>query len=115
MTHPQITAHECTIAINGSLSTSVDLEGARLVGVLMPAVWTPATISFEGSDDDTSFFEVGDGTAEISLVADAGWIISIPRGTLDGVGRYVKIRSGTSIAPVAQLVAIRTITLLVRP
>ena len=114
MPHPQITELECTILINTSISDSVDLEGARLVGILMPAVWDAATVSFEGSDDDSSFFEVGDGTAEISLTAAGGWIVAIPRGTLDGVGKFVKIRSGTSVAPVNQT-AERTVTLLVRP
>ena len=114
MTYPQLEEKECTILINASISDSVDLKGGRLCGILMPAAWTAATVSFEGSDDDSSFFEVGDGTAEISLTAAAGWIISIPDGTLDGCGKYVKIRSGTSVAPVNQL-AERTVALLVRP
>ena len=111
---PRLNPHEVTILTNASLSDAVDLEGGLLEGVLMSAVWTAATISFEGSLDNVNFYEIGDGTAEISLVAAAGWLIVIPPGVLDGCGRYLKIRSGTSIAPVVQLLADRALTLLAR-
>ena len=113
-TMPQHVGHEVTILTDASLSDSFDLKGAILEGIVMPALWTAAGISFEGSMDDVTFYEIGDGTAEITLVAGAGWLISIPRGILDGAGRYIKIRSGTSAAPVVQLLADRVLTLLVR-
>ena len=114
MSKPMLVGHEVTILTNESLSDAVDLGGGLLEGVLMPAVWTAATISFEGSMDNANFYEIGDGTAEISLVADAGWFISIPAGILNGAGRYLKIRSGTSVVPVVQLLADRVLTVLVR-
>ena len=113
MSKPQLTSHECTIDINTSLSSSIFLDGGVVDGILMPAAWTAATISFEGSMDNVNFFEVGDGTAEISLTADAGWIIVIPPHKLNGAGRYIKIRSGTSAVPVNQN-AERTMTVLKR-
>lgn len=111
---PRLTEHEVTILTNASLSDALDLEGGRLEGIIMPAVWTAAGISFEGSMDNVNFYEVGDGTAEVTYVADAGWLIVIPPGELYGAGRYLKIRSGTSVVPVAQLLADRVLTLLVR-
>lgn len=113
MSIPQLTTREVTIAINQSLSSAVDLEGAVIDGVLMPAAWTAATISFEGSMDNVTFHEIGDGTSEVSLVAAGGWIIVIPPGKLHGAGRYLKVRSGTSTVPVNQTTA-RTLTLLSR-
>ena len=114
MSKVKLVSHAATIATNGSLSTSVDLNGGVLEGVVMSAVWTAASISFEGSMDDTTFYEVGNGAAEITYVAAAGWVIAIPAGVLNGAGRYIKIRSGTSIAPVNQLLADRVLGLLVR-
>ena len=114
MMAPRLNPHNVTILTDASLSDALDLEGGVLEGVLMSAVWTAATISFEGSMDNVNFYEVGDGTAEISLVAGAGWLVSIPAGILNGAGRYLKIRSGTSVAPVVQLLADRVLTLMVR-
>ena len=114
MSQPKLVAHEVTILTDASLSDAVDLDGGKLEGVIMSAVWTAAGISFEGSYDNVTFYEVGDGTAEVTYVADAGWLIAIPAGVLDGAGRYLKIRSGTSVAPVVQLLADRVLTLLVR-
>ena len=114
MSQPKLVAHEVTILTDASLSDAVDLDGGTLEGVIMSAVWTAAGISFEGSYDNVTFYEVGDGTAEITYVADAGWLIAIPEGVLDGAGRYLKIRSGTSVVPVLQLLADRVLTLLIR-
>ena len=113
MMPPRLNPHEITILDTASLSDALDLRGGILQGILMPAVWTAATVSFEGSMDNVSFYEMGDGTAEVSLVAGAGWIVSIPDGVLNGLGRYLKIVSGTSVAPVAQG-GDRVLTLLVR-
>ena len=113
MSKPMLAEHDVVIANGESLSTALDLDGGVLEGFIMPAAWTAATVSFEGSMDDTTYYECGDGTAEVSLVADAGWLISIGAGTIHGLGRYVKVRSGTSVLPVNQGAA-RTITLLVR-
>ena len=114
MTHPQIVRETVQIDNTASLSGSVDLKGRLLVGVGGPAIWTAAGIAFEGSMDDTTFCEVTNGAAEITLVFDAGWFISIPPGTLEGAGRYIKLRSGTSTVPVAQGGA-RIITVWMRP
>ncbi len=115
MSLPQLVAEECIILINESLSSSVDLDGGVVDAIMMPAAgWNAATISFEGSMDNINWFEIGDGTAEVSLVADAGWIVLIPPHKLDGAGRYLKIRSGTSVVPVAQAGAERTLTVLKR-
>ena len=113
MSKPMLAEHDVVIANGESLSTALDLDGGVLEGFIMPAAWTAATVSFEGSMDDTTYYECGDGTAEVSLVADTGWIIAIPMGSINGLGRYVKVRSGTSVIPVNQAAA-RTITLLVR-
>ena len=113
MSKPMLAEHDVIIANGESLSAALDLDGGVLEGFVMPAAWTPATVSFEGSMDDVTYYECGDGTAEVSLVADAGWIIAIPIGSINGLGRYVRVRSGTSAIPVNQGAA-RTITLLVR-
>ena len=113
MSKPMLAEHDVIIANGESLSATLDLDGGVLEGFVMPAAWTAATVSFEGSMDDVTYYECGDGTAEVSLVADTGWLISIGAGTINGLGRYVRVRSGTSAIPVNQGAA-RTITLLVR-
>jgi len=112
--YPEIIRTTCQIDNGASLSDSVDLRGKHIVGVGGPAGWTAAGISFEGSMDDANFYEVGNGAAEITLVFAAGWFVSIPPGTLEGAGRYIKLRSGTSAVPVNQGDD-RVITVWIRP
>jgi hypothetical protein len=69
------------IANGAALSPAVPLGEKTLVGIVMPAVWTTAAITFQVSVDDATFNELYDGA---------------------GNATSVKARSGTSASPVNQ-------------
>lgn len=98
---PQAVA-TATIANNASLSDAIDLQGCRAVAIRMPASWTTAVLTFQGSEDDSNYADVyTSGGTELQCAAAASrWIILEPQHFL-GI-RYLKIRSGTSGTPVNQ-------------
>lgn len=105
-------AQDATIASGASLSGAVNLSGHVLVGVYMPASWTAAGLTFQGSNDGVTWANIyaSDG-AEVSATAAAGQYISLDSNTFLGV-KYLKVRSGTSAAAVNQGAA-RTLVLMV--
>jgi len=87
--------------------------GMRLGGIIMPSAWTAASLTFQVSADGTNFFDLHDKydsevavtvTANNSYLLDLADWITFP---------YLKIRSGTSAAPVNQA-ATRSLILLLR-
>lgn len=102
-----------TIANGASLSDSLDLNERTIVGLLMPAAWTAADITFSVSWDNTTFYDLteADGTEHTFTVTVDQHIIADPVN-FAGV-RYLKVRSGTSAVPAAQG-AERLIGVLVR-
>lgn len=102
-----------TIASGQALSGAIDLLGYNLVGVQMPAAWTAANLTFQGSIDGTNFYDLYDGSAEINLsAAAASRYLALTPSQFAGV-RYLKVRSGTTGTPVNQA-ADRSLTLIVR-
>jgi hypothetical protein len=91
-----------TISNGQSLSGALDLERYTLVGIIMPAGWDAASITFQGSVDGNTWAELWDESSEITLTSPAAgvYILLSPSKYL-GV-RYLKVRSGTSAAPVNQ-------------
>lgn len=103
-----------TIANGASLSDAVDISGAAVVGIVMPAVWTAAELTFQASADGTAYNNLySDDDSEYSVQAAAARYIHIVPSEFAGI-RYLKVRSGTSGTPVNQG-AERTVTLVVRP
>lgn len=110
-----------TIASGQSLSAQVDIGPKKLVGIVMPAGWDAADITFQASPDGgTTFGELfsTDGVAadavaavQIHSPAAAQYIVIAPE-QLRSVNS-LKVRSGTSGAPVNQT-ASRAVLLLVR-
>lgn len=101
-----------TIANGASLSGEVNLEHGDLFALIMPAAWTAAVLTFSGSYDGTTFYNLYDETGtEISFTVDASRyvLISAPAKFM-GLKR-LKVRSGTAGAAVNQA-AERAITLL---
>jgi len=110
-----VLAAEVTIAQGASLSGLIDTRGLPLVGVLMPATWDPADVTFQSSIDGTTFGNCFDREGnEIKLVngAAVSRAFHIAPSVLPGV-RFVKVRSGTTATPVSQGSA-RVLTLLFR-
>jgi hypothetical protein len=103
-----------TIAINESLSSKVRLAGYLLCGIIMPAAWDAASLTFQNSIDDTNFANIYDSAgAEKTVTAAAARHIMLDPSEFAGIG-MIKVRSGTSGAAVNQTAA-RTIYLVVRP
>jgi hypothetical protein len=107
------TTKSAVIANGASLSGVIDLEQLNITGLLIPAAWTAADITFQVSPDGTTFGDLVDSSGnevKLSGIA-AGKFIGVNLAEASGV-RYLKIRSGTSAAAVNQA-AERTISLIV--
>lgn len=91
-----------TISSGTALSDEIVCEGKRLAGIVMPAAWTAADLTFQGSVDGSRFVDIHDdsGTEE-TVTADADRYIPVNPALWEGVQR-IKVRSGTSAAPVNQ-------------
>ena len=103
-----------TIASGTALSPAVALGEKTLVGIVMPAGWDAASMTFQGAVDDATFGEVIDGSSgsAVALTVAAAQFIVVDPAKWRGVPA-IKVRSGTSGSPVNQT-ANRTITLVTR-
>lgn len=92
-----------TIADTASLSGAVDLGGYSLVGLVTPAGWATAVITFQVSVDNATWLEYEDvnGTAVTIPSTAASKYRAIDASDFVGI-RYLKVRSGTAGTPVAQ-------------
>lgn len=94
------------IAAGQAISAAVPLGEKTLVGILVPANWTAASLSFQASIDDVNFFELVDGAGNpMSFTVAAGQIVAVDPTKWRGV-TSVKVRSGTSAVPVNQTAAV---------
>lgn len=94
----------------GSLSSPVRLNGA-LVGIIVPADWTPAVLTFKVSMDGLSWHDLYDENGN-EVVCLAGYQRYIRLNRADWLGiRYLRVRSGTALQPVPQAL-VRVLTLV---
>ena len=92
-----------TIALNASESGVIDLEGYQLATFHMPAAWTTADITFlVAPTADGTYQPLYFAGEEVTETVAAGQCVApenyIPLASV----RFLKIRSGTSLTPVAQ-------------
>jgi hypothetical protein len=104
----------CTIANGESLSGAVDLDELVPVRIDMPATWTAASLTFQVSDDNSTFRNLYDATVEVRATSAAASVAIALDPILFAATRYIKVRSGTSGTPVSQGGA-RTVTIIARP
>jgi hypothetical protein len=110
-----ISSVTATIAATTSLSSLVDLQGGTVVAIGFPAAWDAAQLSFQVSTDAINFNNLfDDGNVEVLIGAAAavfaGKTVAFRASVSATVGyagifdghRYIKVRSGTSAAPVNQ-------------
>lgn len=102
-----------TIASGASLSGPVASDDGAPVVLVIPGAWTPASVTFQCSADNAAYADLYDqfGT-EYTVTAAASRAIILPAADFAGC-RSIKVRSGTSAAPVAQAAA-RALTLVLR-
>jgi len=105
-----------TIADGASLSDGVFCEGGVIVGIIMPAVWDAAVITFQTCLDNASYLDAYSAAgAEHTITVAADQHIWLDPSQFASY-RWVKVRSGTSAAPVNQTTgdADKLVTLIVR-
>lgn len=112
-----LTTEDAAIANGDSLSGAVELAEGQLVGLLMPAAWTDAALSFDVSYDGVTYAPLYNQNGEVRVSSTSVSTAERRFLALDPVdflgAKYVKIRSGLNGAAVAQGGA-RTLTLLMR-
>lgn len=102
----QVNVVSAQIASGTALSGQIDIGSWTLVGIVVPSNWTTAGLSFQASaDGGVSWGELLDQTATaISVSSVTGGtqvFIALDPTKLRGV-QSIKVRSGTSAAPVSQ-------------
>ncbi|MDB5432416.1 MAG: hypothetical protein JWP35_3532 [Caulobacter sp.] len=112
VTAPPPASATVTILATTSLSGALQVDG-KLAGIIIPAAWTAAAITFAASPDGVTYYDVYDAGIERTIAPAsvvASHFIALPLSDWVGV-KYVKVRSGLGGAVVAQA-ADRVITLV---
>lgn len=111
-------AQTASILINTGDSSAIPLgAGARqLAGVVMPAAWTAASVTFAVSHDGVTYQQLHYGAGVYTITAQqgaaAGMSFSVDPAAFAG-WPFVRIYSGTVATPVVQLAA-RTLVVVTR-
>jgi hypothetical protein len=106
-----------TIAAGTNTSGALRLDEYALFGLVMPAAWTSANISFDVSTDGSTYQHLYDEDgSEVTLGVEAGKSYGFSAGFASRflAWDYVKVRSGVAGSFVNQSGADRAITLLGR-
>ena len=112
--YAELSSQDASIANGAALSSALVLPPAEYIcGIVMPAAWTTANLTFQVSEDGSTYNDLydQDGT-EITITAAASRFIVLNTDNFWGF-HYLKVRSGTTGTPINQGAA-RTITLLTR-
>jgi hypothetical protein len=107
------------IAINGSVSGAVDILGLMLLGCKMPAAWTAASLTFQGSVDggesyQSLYDEDGSEIAWTGATVDRILFQAGAQPIIAGL-THLKVRSGVAALPVAQAAAASIVLILDMP
>lgn len=84
------------------LSTAVNIGELKPLAIIMPAAWTAAAITMQSSMDGVTYHDVYIKGTEYSLTVGVDRHVLLDPGELEGVGPYIKLRSGTAAAAVEQ-------------
>jgi len=103
-------AIDVPIASGQSLSAAINLGGRIPCGFFIPAAWTAAGLTFQGSPDGVTFVDVWDATAEVTVAAVVSRYVSADPLKFYGLN-YIKVRSGTGASAVSQAGA-RVVTIM---
>jgi hypothetical protein len=101
------------IANGASVSDEVELGPYVLCGIIMPAAWTAADLSYQVRGHTTGWVDMCLDGDELTDAAAADQYVIVDPADFAGA-RFLRIRSGTTGTPVAQG-AERTLVLVVRP
>lgn len=108
-----VTSFSVDIAAGNSLSAGIGVGQYLISGIIFPAVWTAASLSFQISDDDVNWYDLYDGTGEYVLsTAGTSRFVAVESAKFIGV-KAIKLRSGAAGTPVVQ-VATRSLKIIGR-
>ena len=110
---PFLSSIAASIAISTSLSASIDLKDQPIVAIQMPTGWDAAQLTFQGSNNNSTFQNVYNMFGEEFTVEAAASRYIVLSPFEFQWARYIKIRSGTSGTPVTQTAA-RSFVLVTR-
>jgi len=108
-----------TFAANGITSSSINLNGYVLVGLISAVTWTAADLTMQASVDNTNFFDVYDKYGAEMVLKTGGTAFTtsskfIPLAPADYIPyTFLRFRSGSAATPVTQAAG-RTITAIIR-
>ena len=96
-----------SIGKNSSLAAAgVDIGSAQRIGIMMPAAWTTAGLTFQVCDTiGGTYSNLMDATGvevAVPVAASGAYTISNTTQELLSPWRFVKVRSGTAAVPVSQ-------------
>lgn len=107
------TSYTSTIAASAATGTAITIaSGYRVSEIVVPATWTTATLSFQGSDDGTTYTDLYDQYGmklSITPVAGASSMVEATTGLLLGAPKYLKIVSSVNQTSDAAVI-VRTIS-----
>jgi hypothetical protein len=111
----EVNNQDVTIAASASLSGAARLpNGHVLVGIVMPAAWTAANLTFQASEDGAAYANLYDENGnEVTVTAAAARYIRLAPADWCAAP-FLKVRSGAAASAVNQAAA-RTLTLITRP
>ena len=110
----ELKSQDATIANGASLSDAMVLPPAEyLCGIVMPAAWTAANLTFQVSEDGVTYNNLydQDGNEITATAAASRYIVMTPENFWGQ--HWIKVRSGTAGTPVNQGAA-RTVKLVTR-
>lgn len=107
---PSPIATDNLIISNGqSASAALNLLSTTLCGLYLPAAFTGANITFQGSYDGTNFFAVKKDGAAVSVAFAASSYIVLQPSDFAGLNQIKVVSDGTEGASRTIVAALRTI------
>lgn len=100
-----------TIATSASLSSAVSLGPARPAAVIVPANTEGSALTFQGSVDGSTWFNLYDADGEFSIDFTDPCIIVLPLEKFLWC-QHLKVRTGTAASPTNQSGADATLTVI---
>lgn len=105
----RIWLREVTIAAAETQSGGAHIDGATLVGVLIPGDWTAADLAVQVSFDGDTWYPTRDaaGTALELTGLVAGSYVVLPAGALNGIEHVRLVSSVAQVSPAVLTIALR--------
>lgn len=107
-----------SIGKNSSLAAAgVDIGSAKCIGLIMPAAWTTADLTFQVcatlGGTYSNLMDATGAEVTVPVAVNGAYTISNATQALLAPWRYIKVRSGTAASAVSQA-DVRSITFVVK-